>query len=162
MTLDFAHTMFLSWSLLFILYDKTCFFCCCCSSQVPDKISVTTQLCNFSTKGAIDSMQMSRCGAGPVNSTHTVSRLDLAPRPAFDNSPAPDCEFRSTVLFLIVFIQPYFSSAWRNPFNILKMLMAINSLCLCLDGIVSISSSVWKGTFSGNRILGQPFLTPSF
>lgn len=40
--------------------------------------------------------------------------------------------------------------------------MAINSLCLCLDGIVFISSSVWKGTFSGNRILGQPFLPHHF
>lgn len=42
------------------------------------------------------------------------------------------------------------------------MLMAINSLCLCWDGIVFIPSSVWKRTFTGNRILGQPFFPHHF
>ena len=57
-----------SWSLLFILCDKTgpFFFL----SQVPDKISITTQLCNSSTKAVSDTMQMNRCGSGPANSTH--------------------------------------------------------------------------------------------
>lgn len=130
-----------------------------CSSQVPDKISVTTQLCNFSTKGAIDSMQMSRCGAGPVN-PHTQSVAGLGSQACFLIIPLHQTvSFEAQCYFSLFSSSHIFLQPEETLSTSLKMLMAINSLCLCLDGIVLFLHQFGRD-FSGNRILGQPFLTP--
>ena len=129
------------------------------SCKVPDTISVTTQLCNSSTKAAIDSMQMNRRGAVPIKLYTNSQRVGFGSQDIVWWSLLYQIVsfWGQCISRVIVSIQWYFPSAWRNPFNILKMLMAINSLCLCLNGIVFISPSVLKGTFNEYRILGQLF-----
>ena len=66
------------------------------------------------------------------------------------------------IFLVIASIQWHCPPAWRNLFNILKILLAINSLSFCLTGIVFISPSFLKdvSTKYKDRIPGQCVFFP--
>ena len=141
----------LLWSLLFILCDKTrpLFFSLKCQirslSQLNSVILAQNQpqtLCKW-------------IGVAPVQQTpHTGSRLDPAPWPPFDNSPAPDCEFGSTALFPM----PLFASSHVSlqPEEILSTSLK----CwwqLILSAFVGMESSLFLHQFGSGLSLEIEF-----
>lgn len=126
------------------------------SCKVPDSISHNSAL-QLQHKRAVDSMQMNRCGSVPIN-LHKLSAGWIWLRGhSLMILAVPHCGFLRRVHFPCDCFSTkcYFSSVWRNPFHIHKMLVAINFLSHCLTGIVLISPSFLKEIFTECRILGQ-------